>query len=266
MADSGFTLITGASSGIGRELAIVAAENGRNLVLVARREEKLEELGRELGSEHGVRSEIVASDLSAPEAPVELYEEVSRRGLRVDRLVNNAGFGSLGAFRNTPIEKQLEMLRLNVLALTHLTHLFLQPMVERGSGRILNLASTAAFQPGPLMAVYYASKAYVLSFTEAIAEELKGTGVTATALCPGPTKTEFQQTADMESSRLLRLGLTGARPVAELGYRAMERGRVVAVPGLMNRLGAFAVRLSPRAVIRPLVKSINEAPGRAPSP
>jgi uncharacterized protein len=251
-----FTLVTGASTGIGRELARIAAARGRNVILVARTEAKLTDLATELRT-GGVETEVIPLDLSRPEAPGELDQEVTRRGIEVDALVNNAGFGSLGPFYQAPLETQIEMLRLNVVALTHLTRLFLPPMVRRGRGRILNVASTAGLQPGPLMAVYYASKAYVLSFSEAIAEELRGTGVTVTALLPGPTRTEFQARADMEGSGLVRLGMASARSVAEVGYRAMESGRVVVIPGLFNRMLALSIRVSPRWLVRRIVKRIN---------
>jgi uncharacterized protein len=253
----GFTLVTGASTGIGRELARIAAARGRDVILVARTEAKLAELSKELQSSHGIRTEVIALDLSAPEAPSALDQEITRRGLEVDTLVNNAGFGSLGAFHEIPLDTQLEMLRLNVVALTHITRLFLPGMVHRRRGRILNVASTAGLQPGPLMAVYYASKAYVLSFSEAIAEELRGTGVTVTALLPGPTRTKFQARAEMEGSGLVRLGMASARSVAEVGYRAMEAGRVVVIPGVFNRILALSVRVSPRWLVRRIAKRLN---------
>jgi short-subunit dehydrogenase len=259
-----FTLITGASTGIGRELARIAAHRRRNLILVARSENKLDELAKELSSKNDVAAEVIALDLSLPEAPRSLAVEVARRGLDVDTLMNNAGFGRLGPFHETPLETDLEMLRLNVGALTQLTRLFLPTMVSRGRGRILNVASTAGLQPGPLMAVYYASKAYVLSFSEAIAEELRGTGVTVTALLPGPTRTEFQARAEMEGSALVRFGLASARSVAEVGYRAMEAGRPVVIPGFFNNALALTVRFSPRWAVRRVVKRINRV-GRGPS-
>jgi short-subunit dehydrogenase len=255
----GFTLVTGASTGIGRGLALIAAERGSDLVLVARSEDKLSELARSLRDAHHVRVEVAALDLSAPGAPAALFDEMKRKDVEVEALVNNAGFGSLGRFHETSIDRQLEMLRLNVLALTDLTHRFLPAMLARRRGRVLNVASTAGLQPGPFMAVYYASKAYVLSFTEAIAEELRGTGVTATALLPGPTRTEFQARADMEGSRLVRLGMAEARPVAEAGYRGMEAGRVVVIPGLSNQALSLLVRLSPRFAVRRVVSWLNRS-------
>lgn len=251
------TLVTGASTGIGRELAKLSAERGRGVVLLARSEDKLAALGKELQASHGVHVETLVQDLSVPGAVEATFDAIRAKGIEVDRLINNAGFGSLGAFHEAELETELEMLRLNVVALTELTHRFLGPMIARGRGRVLNVASTAAFQPGPFMAVYYASKAYVLSFSEAVAEELRGTGVTVTALCPGPTRTEFQARAHMESSALLRLGMQDARSVATVGFRAMEKGKVVAIPGLTNRLAAWSVRFSPRAAVRRVVRRLN---------
>lgn len=251
------TLITGASTGIGEQLAHLCAENGRGLVLLARNQDKLEALAKTLQERHGVRVETVVQDLSEPNAAARTNREHEERGLEIGTLINNAGFGSLGAFHETDIEMQLSMVRLNVEALTELTHRFLPPMIARGRGQILNVASTAALQPGPYMAVYYATKAYVLAFSEAVTEELRGTGVTVTALCPGPTRTEFQARANMGDSPLARFGLLDARPVAELGYRAMERGRAVAIPGLLNKMLALSVRVSPRAAVRRVVRHLN---------
>jgi len=253
-----FTLITGASSGIGRELARVCAREGRNLFLVARTETALEAIASEL--RHGdapVRVESLPIDLSDDGAPAQVAEEADARGLEIDTVINNAGFGQLGPFHEMELDDALSMLRLNVLTLTELTRRFLPDMLERGAGRVLNVASTAAFQPGPFMALYYASKAYVLSFSEALSEETRGTGVTVTALCPGTTKTGFQERAKLDGSGLVRLGLADARSVAEVGYRAMMAGRVVVVPGLVNKLLAGLVRLSPRSAVRRVVRVLN---------
>jgi short-subunit dehydrogenase len=177
----------------------------------------------------------------------------------VDVLVNNAGFGLNGRFAETDLDRELAMIQVNIAALTHLTKLFLKPMVERGRGRILNVASTAAFQPGPLMAVYYASKAYVLSFSEAIAEELGGTGVTVTALCPGPTATGFAEAAEMTNSRLFKLKKPmTSMDVAKAGYRAMQRGKRIVVTGAMNKLLAQSVRISPRALVTKVTRTLQE--------
>ncbi|HLN57107.1 MAG TPA: SDR family oxidoreductase, partial [Thermoanaerobaculia bacterium] len=194
---SGNALVTGASSGIGKELARLIAADGYDLVLVARRQERLEELARELSVAHGVSARVIAADLADPDSPKRIVEELEAERIAVDVLVNNAGFGIYGRLWNSDITRQLEIIQVNVVALTDLTGRLLPGMVSRKRGRIVNVASTAAFQPGPYQAVYYATKAYVLSFSEAIAEELKGTGVTVTALCPGPTTTEFQEAAGL---------------------------------------------------------------------
>ena len=189
---TGTALITGASSGIGLELAKLFARDGYELVLVARRVERLEELGRELTQRHGVRCHTISVDLAQPDAAAEIVRRLEGAGPAVDVLVNNAGFGVLGPLATTEPETAGRMIRVNIEALTQLTRALLPGMLARRRGRILNVASTAGFAPGPLMAVYYATKAYVISFSEALAEELRGTGVTVTVLCPGPTRTEFQ--------------------------------------------------------------------------
>jgi uncharacterized protein len=247
-------LVTGASGGIGLELARLLAADGHDLVLVARSRERLDEEAAALARDHGVTATAIALDLAGPEAPERLHDDVRRRGLEIDVLVNNAGFGSHGRFVETDWEPERRMIQLNMLALTGLTKRFLPGMVERRRGRVLNVASTAAFQPGPLMAVYYATKAYVLSFSEAIAEELRGTGVTVTALCPGPTLTGFQGAAGIGNVRLIRGAMRflvmDAASVARIGYRALMRGRPVVVAGRLNRLLAWSVRITPRSVVR----------------
>jgi short-subunit dehydrogenase len=252
-------LVTGASSGIGLELSRVMASRGHDLILVARRESALAGLAEALESEHKAICNVIKADLSLPETPRLLEEEVRRRGLEVDILVNNAGFGIFGYFKNTSLERELDMLRVNAVALTELTKRFLPRMLEHHQGRILNVASTAAFQPGPLMAVYYASKAYVLSFGEAIAEELKGTGITVTTLCPGPTCTEFQSEAHLRQSPLIHgMGMPDAAEVARYGYEAMMKGRRVAIPGFVNRALANSVRFAPRGMVTSVLKRIQE--------
>ncbi len=241
-------LITGASGGIGADIARILARRGDDVVLVARSAAKLDQLAAELG-----HARVVACDLADPGAPAKLAAEVPA----VDILVNNAGVGDFGPFAEADLAKTMGMLQLNVGALTELTRRYLPGMLERGSGRVLNVASTAAFQPGPLMAVYYATKAYVLSVSEAIAEELRGSGVTVTALCPGPTASGFQAAAAMEHSRLLAgRRLPSSARVAAYGVKAMDAGKVVAVHGLANKLLAQSVRASPRAVTRRLVRRI----------
>jgi short-subunit dehydrogenase len=241
-------LITGASSGIGAELAKVHAEHGGDLVVVARRREKLEALKTELEAAHGVTVHVLPKDLAQAEAPQQIYEEVRALGVTVDYLVNNAGFGYRGFFHKLDWATNEAMIKVNILALAALTRLFVPDMVARHSGRILNLGSMAGFLPGPLHAVYYASKAFVISFSEAIANELRHTGVTVTVLCPGPTQSEFTRSAQMSDVNLTRT-LASTRRVAEAGYDAMLRGKTVIVPGLANKITAHGLlRLSPRRV------------------
>lgn len=252
-------LVTGASSGIGLELAKIFAREGFDLVLVARRKDELDKLAAEIGPKHGAKVRTIAKDLAKASAADELFAELKDQP--IDVLVNNAGFGTYGKFIETPLAVELQQLQLNIVTLTHLTKLFAQPMVERKRGRILNLASTAAFQPGPLMAVYYATKAYVLSFSEAISNELAGTGVTVTVLCPGPTESGFQSAAKMEKSKLVEGGLADSKSVAEAGFRGMMKGKVIVVPGVMNKILIQTNRVSPRAVVRRVVRRMQETRG-----
>ncbi len=241
-------LVTGASSGIGAELARVHAEHGGDLIVVARRRERLDSLKAELEAAHGVTVHVLPKDLARPQAPQEIYDEVQTLGVTVDYLVNNAGFGLRGSFHKQDWTISEAMIQVNILALAGLTRLFVPDMVARHSGRILNLGSMAGFVPGPLNAVYYASKAFVLSFSEAIASELRHTGVTVTVLCPGPTESEFTRVAQMSDVNLTRT-LGSTRQVAEAGYDAMLRGKTVIVPGLANKIMAHGLlRLSPRRV------------------
>ena len=252
-------MITGASSGIGRELATVIAKDRIDLVLVARRLERLEELAAELRQRYGVNVEVVAADLALPGAARRVFEAACARSGAVDVLVNNAGVGVHGLFADTALSREVEMIQINVLALTELTKHCVPGMIERRRGRIVNVASTAAFQPGPLMAVYYATKAHVLSFTEALAEELTGTGVTATALCPGPTRTEFQQSAGFGDVPLLRGPLVwDAASVARVGWQGARRGKRVVVPGFANRVLALGARLSPRRLTTKITRRLQE--------
>ncbi|MFL6194176.1 MAG: SDR family NAD(P)-dependent oxidoreductase [Thermoanaerobaculia bacterium] len=253
-------LVTGASSGIGLELARLFAAGGSDLVLVARSAGKLEELAAELRNRHGVTARVLASDLARREAPDEVFAELERTGVAVDVLVNNAGFASYGPFIETGLAEELDEIQLNVTTLTHLTKKFLPGMVTRRRGGVLNVASTAAFQPGPLMAVYYATKAYVLSFSEALAEEVRGTGVTVSVLCPGPTQTGFQQRAGMEESKLFGgfLQVADAAGVARAGYEGFRAGKRVIVPGLVNKVGVQSIRVTPRALAARIVKGMQE--------
>jgi short-subunit dehydrogenase len=250
-------LITGASGGIGLDLAHCLAEGGHNLILVARSADRLGQLAAEIQSRYHVGAVAVPIDLADPAAPDELYHLLDEQGLPVDVLVNNAGFGTHGPFDRADPAEQVQMLQLNVVALTHLTRLFLPPMLAMRRGRILNVASTAAFQAGPLMAVYYASKAYVLSFTEAIAAEVERSGVTVTALCPGPTDTGFQKRAGVENSPLFRANTMTSRDVARIGYRGLMRGQRLVIPGAKNKLLAWATRLGPRRLNAAIAKKLN---------
>ncbi|HMQ50541.1 MAG TPA: SDR family oxidoreductase [Anaerolineae bacterium] len=250
-------LITGASGGIGYELAIVFAKHGYNLVVVARSELKLKQLANGLTASYPIAVEVMPMDLADPSAPEALYQAVTAKGIEVEVLVNNAGFATYGFFTELEAGRELQMLQLNVVTLTHLTKLFGRDMVKRGRGRILNVASTAAFQPGPLMAVYYASKAYVLSFSEAIANELKDSGVTVTALCPGPTESGFQERAAMEDSKLVNgQQIMDAATVAQLGFEGLMAGKTVIIPGLKNRLLALSPRFVPRDVTTRIVRNM----------
>ena len=255
MAARQTALVTGASGGIGWELARAFAAGGYDLVLVARSGGKLEELAGELRDRHGAAVRVLAKDLTAAGAPDEIFQELESAGVAVDALVNNAGFATFGPFAETDLESEIEEIRLNVETPTHLTKRFLPGMLARRRGGVLNVASTAAFQPGPLMAVYYATKAYVLSFSEALAEELRGSGVTVTALCPGPTATGFQARAAMQDSGLFTgpLKVMDAAAVARAGYEGFRAGKRIVIPGLINKLGVQSVRVSPRALVARLV-------------
>ncbi|MGE5432164.1 MAG: SDR family NAD(P)-dependent oxidoreductase [Syntrophomonadaceae bacterium] len=252
-------LITGASEGIGYELAKVLARNKFNLVVTARREDILLELKKEFEASYGITVRTIPGDLSTMESVKEIYAELKKDNVTIDILINNAGFGDYGFFTESDWEKNYKMIELNVAALTYLTHLYAREMAMRGKGRILNVASTAAFQPGPLMAVYYATKAYVLSFSEALANELKDKGVSVTALCPGPTKSGFQRRASLKNARLFKKGaVASAEDVAAYGFEAMMKGKVVAIHGLLNRIAASSVRFFPRHLVRASVRLIQE--------
>ncbi|MBM3739561.1 MAG: SDR family oxidoreductase [Acidobacteria bacterium] len=254
-------LVTGASSGIGLEIARVFAQNGFNLVLSARSKDKLDALAGELRTATASQVGVFTADLSQPGEARRLFEEVIAAGHQVDILINNAGVGLWGHFSETSLDKELAMLQLNITSLTELSKLFLRPMIQRGSGRICNIASTAAFQPGPLMAVYYASKTYVLHFTEALANELQGTGVTATAVCPGPTESDFVNKADLGPSKLFRRSLPTARSVAGQAYRAVMAGKPVHVCGLWNTVLVNLHRLTPRSFATAVVRRMQERVG-----
>ena len=252
-------LITGASSGIGREFAHIHAEQGGDLIIIARREEKLMDLKAMLEAEHGVNVVVIAKDLAHPDAPAEIYERVKERGLQVDYLINNAGFGGRGKFHERAWEKDLTMLNLNIVALTALTRLFLPDFVKRNSGKILNVSSTAALIPGPLQAVYYASKSYVTSFSNALAEELHDTNVTVTALMPGATETEFASTSGMDKTSMFDRTFS-ARSVAEDGYNAMLAGDLNIIAGVSagQRILMSILPVLPRKMMLRQVRQMQE--------
>jgi short-subunit dehydrogenase len=252
-------LITGASSGIGLELAKIHASKGDNLVLVARNKNKLDEIKVDLEKKYKVNVYTIEKDLSASNASQELYNETSNQSIRIDYLINNAGFGDFGMFTETDWNKELQMINLNITALTHLTKLYVSEMVMRKSGKIMNVASTAAFQSGPTMAVYYATKAYVLSFSEALANEVGDKGVTITTLCPGPTESGFQAAAAMEESALVKeKKLPTSKEVAEFAYASMIKGKTIAIHGLMNAIMANSVRFLPRKLVVKITRKLQD--------
>ena len=255
---SNTALVTGASSGIGAAIAAELASRGYSLALVARREERLRSLATELASEHGVEAAVIACDLADPAERDRLIDELRAGGRAVELLVNNAGFGHQADFARSPPERMVEMVRLNVEAVVDLTSRFLGPMVEKGRGGVINIASTAAFQPLPGSAVYAASKAFVLSFSEAIRTELRGSGVTVTAVCPGPVKTEFTEVAGVGGVEERTPGAVWmtAEEIARHAVDGAERDRRVVVPGTLNRATALAGQHSPRAVALPLISRI----------
>jgi short-subunit dehydrogenase len=250
-------LITGASNGIGLELAKIHASKGDNLVLVARNKVKLDELKAELEGLFPVKVYTIGKDLSLPDVAKEVYEETTKLSIHVDYLVNNAGFGDFGMFLESDWDKLLKMINLNMTTLTHLTKLYLEDMVKSGSGKIMNVASTAAFQSGPTMAVYYATKAYVLSFSEALDNEVREKGITVTTLCPGPTESGFQAAAALEESGLVKgKKLPSSKEVAEYGYKAMMKGKTVAIHGFVNFIMAVSVGLMPRSFVVKITRQL----------
>lgn len=242
-------LITGASSGIGKALAQKFAQHDYDLVMIAEMENELAEAAEEVSDQYGVEVMDLARDLTKENAPRQIYDHLRERSIDINVLVNDAGVGQKEKFHETDIGKDLDMVRLNIEALLRMTKLFVKDMVNRGEGRILNMGSVAGFQPGPLMAVYHASKAFVNSFSEAIADELQGTGVTVTALCPGPTDTDFFDRADMENARILQEGtVMEPEEVAEAGYKALMDGERMTIPGMSNTLMTFSRRLIPKSM------------------
>jgi short-subunit dehydrogenase len=253
----GAALITGASSGIGAELAKLCAADGYSPILVARRADQLQELAASLSKTYGVEARAVAADLSDPSAPQSIFEATRRQPIEI--LINNAGFGLRGPFAETDWLAEQRLVEVNIKALTHLTKLYLPDMLRRRSGRILNVASTAAYVPGPFMAFYYASKAFVRSFSEAVADEVKGSGVTVTVLCPGPTRTSFFESAGIADSNLLKGNSMEAAEVARIGYRAMMAGKVEVIAGARNRWMMLGTRLAPRTMLAGIARKLNSS-------
>ncbi|MGV8087277.1 MAG: SDR family NAD(P)-dependent oxidoreductase [Candidatus Woesearchaeota archaeon] len=255
-----FALITGASSGIGLEFAKVFAREGHNLILVARSKNTLETLREELIKKYDVEIKIIVKDLTYYSSPTEIYDEVKSDNINVNILINNAGFGMYGEFSKTDLDIELQMIQVNITALTHLTKLFLKDMIENNSGRILNVASVAAFVPGPLMSVYYATKAYVISFSEALAEELKDTKIKVTTLCPGPIKTNFQKTANINgySKHIKKENIPTGKEVAEYGYKALYNNKRIAIYQLKYKALVQLTKFLPRTLVTKLLKKIQE--------
>lgn len=250
-------LITGASSGFGKEFAKIYAKKGWNLVLVARRKELLEELKHTLEGDWGVDVTVIPMDLSQEKSAEQLFALTQQKNIHIDVLINNAGVGTLGLFAKTDLSKAENMVKLNVASLVSLTYLYLQPMLKKGKGRILNVASIAGFAPGPGMAVYYATKAFVLNFSDALATELKGTGVTVTALCPGPVNTGFADAAGFKQNILFNGKEDGkAAKVSRYAVKMLEKGKAVAVPGAVCKMGAFATRLVPRGFAKQFIYKV----------
>lgn len=252
-------LITGASGGLGLSFVNIFACDGYDLVLVARNGDRLEEIKKEMEEKYNVSATVVAVDLCSEDGAQKVYDATSSAGIKVDVLVNNAGFGDFGKFYMSDINKQIRMVDLNCTALMQLCHLYLGDMVKLGRGNILNVDSIAAFQPGPLMSVYYATKAFVLSFSQALTRELKGTGVKVTCLCPGPIRTNFDNAADLGESGLFKnLKVWEPDVVAEFGYKNMKKGKSLCICGFVNKLIVFANRLAPRALVRGMVYNLQK--------
>lgn len=251
-------LVTGASSGIGRDLSVVLARNGFNLVLVARSRAALDEVASDCTSRFSIATRVLVQDLADPASPQRIFDDVQSAGIAIDVLVNNAGFGIYGRFAESDLKMELSLIQVNISALVALSRLFVGRMIERGWGRILNVASTAAFVPGPYMTDYYASKAFVISHSVALARELKRTGVKVTALCPGPTRTQFNQRAGMQKARLFRVGVMESMPVAEAGFDAMMKGKTVIIPGFANKLMALGAKLGPRRLAARVAAKLNQ--------
>ena len=253
-----YAIVTGASCGIGYELAKILAKDGKNIVVIARSRDQLEDLKREIENKHGTKVKVLAKDLSDPKAPPEIFSELEKEKIYIDVLVNNAGFGVYGMFLETDLREELDMIQVNAASLIHLTKLFLKGMVEDKSGYILNAASLCAFFPTPMEAVYCSTKAFVLHFSEALANELQGTGVRVTCLCVGLARTGFQKRAHMENCKVAKRKMMDAATVAEAGYKALKRGKVIEIPGLVYKFAPWFARFAPRNVVTRVVRSQHE--------
>ena len=253
-----YAIVTGASCGIGYELAKILAKDGKNIVVIARSRDQLEDLKREIENKHGTKVKVLDKDLSDPKAPPEIFSELEKEKIYVDVLVNNAGYGVYGMFLETDMREELDMIQVNAASLIHLTKLFLKGMVEDKSGYILNAASLCAFFPTPMEAVYCSTKAFVLHFSEALANELQGTGVKVTCLCVGLARTGFQKRAHMENCKVAKRKMMDAVTVAEAGYKALKRGKVIEIPGLVYKFAPWFARFAPRNVVTRVVRSQHE--------
>lgn len=258
MKNNKTALITGASGGLGLEFAKLCAMDGDDLILVARSKDKLKSIAGEISGKHGVQVTVFPCDLSAKDAAQEVYEFTQEKGLNIDILINNAGFGDAGPFAYSDWKKQYNMVQLNIIALMQMTHIFIKPMLERGYGKILNMSSVAAFSAGPDMSIYYASKEFVRSFSEAVAEEVKGSGVTVTAFCPGPTATGFEKAASMGNKSTMFSHAASADQVAAVGYAAMMKGKVLSYCGALVKTANIGSRLLPRSVTRKCARYMNK--------
>ena len=257
MSNAQTVLVTGASGGLGLELARCYAKDGAHVILIARSEKKLRNIANEFEENYGVKTTVLPADLTTADSVADVVASLAERNLSVDVLVNNAGFGDFGEFADCELSKQQAMIDLNVKAVVALTHAVLPAMRKKKRGTILNVASIAAFQSGPYMAIYYATKAFVLSFSEALAKELKHSGITVTTLCPGPIKTGFEDAADLENSKLFRsLPVSSAEDVARYGYRMAKKGKTIAIHGALNKLLIFSVRFAPRKFVTNMIVRI----------
>ncbi|MCB1180303.1 MAG: SDR family oxidoreductase [Leptospiraceae bacterium] len=253
-------LISGATTGIGYDLAHLFGKDKNNLLLIARNEDKLNEVARELITKYSITVNVLKADLSDLNSPKKIYGFAKSKGLFIETLVNNAGFGSNGKFHELPLEEEINMIRVNITSLVYLCRLFLPEMIQNNEGKILNVASTAGFQPGPFMSNYYATKAYVLHFTEGLAVELKNTKIKVSALCPGATITEFQNRANIDNTLLFKGPFVMDSPtVAKIGYEGLLKGKTIVIPGIMNKLLALSVGFSPRILIRTIAGRLNSS-------